>query len=302
MQGFVRMERAGPNRRPPACKTTPGMATLDHEPRRTPVSMRICGVLGTQSPHAYVVGFRIVLATSWPRHRGGVAYPVAPHLGTWRSPRSPDRSRRPPPMPCGYHDPRRGADPSTGRFQQLSGKPTNGAAALSRAAPATGRSRPPRRRCPDAARMRGSAGGGSRVFPSVLATNLRHAQSSQDSNSGPLVPSDYKQRDAARCVWPAKRPIWTAARCTQMQPAEPSPYAHGTRSACFRWSDALLGQTELFIAEQTATVETLSTARPWGPAWPMRVQVPEVSRCRSIDSRPPFSGCETSGSSPAGGK
>lgn len=71
---------------------------------------------------------------------------------------------------------------------------------------------------------------GPRVFPSVLATNLRHAQSSQDSNSGPLVPSDYKQRDAARCVWPAKRPIWTAARCTQMQPAEPSPYAHGTRA------------------------------------------------------------------------
>ena len=156
----------GSNRRPPACKTTPGMATLDHEPRRTPVSMRVCGVLGTQSPHAYVVGFRIVLATSWPRHRGGVAYPVAPHLGTWRSPRSPDRSRRPPPMPCGYHDPRRGADPSTGRFQQLSGKPTNGAAALSRAAPATGRSRPPRRRCPDAARMRGSAGFGFRAFPS----------------------------------------------------------------------------------------------------------------------------------------
>ena len=106
----------------------------------------------------------------------------------------------------------------------------DGAAALSRAAPATGRSRPPRRRCPDAARMLGSAGGGSRVFPSVLATNLRHAQSSQDSNSGPSVPSDYKQRDAARCVWPAKRPIWTAARCTQMQPAEPSPYAHGTRA------------------------------------------------------------------------
>ena len=31
--------------------------------------------------------------------------------------------------------------------------------------------------------------------------------------------------------------------------------ARYARSACFRWSDALLGQTELFIAEQTATVK-----------------------------------------------
>ena len=36
--------------------------------------------------------------------------------------------------------------------------------------------------------------------------------------------------------------------------AEPAR-ARYARSACFRWSDALLGQTELVIAEQTATVK-----------------------------------------------
>ena len=223
----------GSNRRPPACKTTPGMATLDHEPRRTPVSMRICGVLGTQSPHAYVVGFRIVLATSWPRHRGGVAYPVAPHLGTWRSPRSP----------TGVGDPRQCLVDTTirdGEQTRVPGDSSNLAGNRLTAPPLFLEQRPQRvgvdHRAAGAPMPHGCAvlpAAGPRVFPSVLATNLRHAQSSQDSNSGPLVPSDYKQRDAARCVWPAKRPIWTAARCTQMQPAEPSPYAHGTRVSLF---------------------------------------------------------------------
>jgi len=38
------------------------------------------------------------------------------------------------------------------------------------------------------------------------------------------------QADVARCFYPANDPFWSATRCTATRPAEPSPYAHRTRS------------------------------------------------------------------------
>ena len=189
MQGFVRMERAGLEPATPSLEDYSGDGNADHEPRRTPVSMRICGVLGTQSPRMLTWS---VFESFWPlslataSRRGGV--PRWPPPGNLAVPRYPNRSRRPPPMPCGYHDPRRGADPSTGRFQQLAGNRLT-------APPLFLEQRPQRvgvdHRAAGAPMPHGCAvlpAAGSRVFPSVLATNLRHAQSSQDSNSGRSVP------------------------------------------------------------------------------------------------------------------